>query len=162
MIRIFSSAFLAAFVGFLIPSCDKPQEASAEEIDTLVEEYDQSEMDKAIALARSKTDEFLAVLAEGDADSFSVKAPIADENGTEHFWLTDVVFKDGEFHGLVGNDPGIVKNVRFGQEWKIAKDDISDWMFMKEGMIHGCYTIEPLLPSMTEEEAAAFRAKLVR
>ena len=142
----------------LLCSCDVP----SGEPETLVREYDESGMDAAIEKARSTVDEFLEVLEKGEADSFSVKAPITDDNGTEHFWLTDVTHKDGEFMGLVGNDPGIVKNVTYGQPWKIAKEEISDWMFTRGEKIHGGYTIDPLLDSYPKEEADALRAKLVR
>lgn len=101
-------------------------------------------------------------MESGDADSFSVKAPIADENGTEYFWITDVSFDDGKFKGVIGNDPGIVKNVKFGQEWEVEEDEISDWMFTRGDLIHGGFTIDPLLGSYPKEEADALRAKLVR
>lgn len=130
--------------------------------ETLAGDYDQAEMDAAISRARSETDVFIKVLASNDADSFSVKAPITDSNGTEHFWITDVRFVDGMFIGLVGNDPGIVKNVRFGQEWKIKKEEISDWMYIRSDRIHGGYTIDPLLATFPADQADALRKKLVR
>ncbi|MBK1854759.1 YegJ family protein [Verrucomicrobiaceae bacterium 5K15] len=147
---------------FLLPSCDKPEQATGTEPETLVREYDESGMEEAISIARSRIDEFLKVLRDNDADSFSVKAPIKDENGTEHFWLTEVSYKDGVFHGVIGNDPGIVKNVNFGQSWSIKRDSISDWMYVRSGMIHGGFTIDPLLDSYPKEDADALRAKLVR
>lgn len=148
------SLVLAAFV---LVSCEKSSEP-----DTLVKDYDEGGMDAAIARARAEVDDFLAVLEKGEADSFSVKAPITDENGTEHFWLTDISFENGQFTGAVGNDPGIVKNVEFGQPWTIKKGEISDWMFTRGEKIHGGYTIDPLLDSYPQEEAEALRTKLVR
>jgi uncharacterized protein YegJ (DUF2314 family) len=131
--------------------------------DTLVTGgYDQEEMDRAIARARAETDEFLKVLAAGDADSFSVKAPITDANGTEHFWIANVRYENGVFIGLVGNDPGIVKNVTYGQEWRIKKADISDWMYVRGERIHGGYTIDPLLGTWDKVQADELRRKLVR
>jgi uncharacterized protein YegJ (DUF2314 family) len=128
----------------------------------LAEEYDEKEMERAIATARERMDEFLEVLKAKDADSFSVKAPITDENGTEHFWITDVTYAEGTFSGLIGNDPGIVKNVKMGQPWKVAEAEISDWMFMRGEMIHGGFTIDPLLESYPKEQADQLRSKLVR
>lgn len=84
---------LFVVVGVFLSSCEK-QDVVAEPVpETLVSDYEEDEMDQAISKARATTDEFLEVHAEGDADSFSVKAPITDENGTEHFWLTDVTLK---------------------------------------------------------------------
>ena len=131
--------------------------------DTLVRgDYDVVAMDKAIARARSEVDVFIAVLKANDAESFSVKAPIKDENGTEHFWITDVAFVDGEFEGHVGNDPGIVKNVVLGQKWRIKKTEISDWMYVRAGRIHGGYTIDPLLASFDKAKSDDIRRRLVR
>ena len=148
---------LLLFTSLFLFSCQQGSEP-----ETLVRNYDESGMDAAIARARAEVDQFLVVLKKGDADSFSVKAPIKDENGTEHFWLTDVTSADGQFTGSVGNDPGIVQNVQYGQPWTIEKGEISDWMFTRGEKIHGGYTIDPLLDSYPEEEAEALRAKLVR
>jgi len=149
-----------AFSGFavLLSGCSEPRSKP----ETLVEQYDESVMNQAIAKAKSRVDEFIGVLAQGDADTFSVKVPITDPNGTEHFWLTDVTFTDGSFTGLIGNDPGIVENVEFGQTRTVAKDAISDWMFTRGDKIHGGFTIDPLLLSYPKEEADALRSQLVR
>jgi uncharacterized protein YegJ (DUF2314 family) len=149
-----------AFTGFalLLSGCSEPRSKP----ETLVEQYDESVMNQAIAEAKSRVDEFIDVLAQGDADTFSVKVPITDANGTEHFWLTDVTFADGSFTGLIGNDPGIVGNVAFGQSRTVAKDAITDWMFTRGDKIHGGFTIDPLLPSYPKEEAEELRSQLVR
>jgi uncharacterized protein YegJ (DUF2314 family) len=140
----------------LIAGCSKDPE-------TLVRGgFDEAQMDAVIKRARGEVDEFLKVLATSNADSFSVKAPIKDENGTEHFWISDVRYENGEFVGKIGNEPGIVENVKMGQEWKIKKEEISDWMYMRGEKIHGGYTIDPLLPTMDEAEANSLRRKLVR
>lgn len=122
--------------------------------------YDQQEMDAAIARARRESDAFLVELSKGNGTDFSVKAPIEDKGQTEHFWLTDITFANGEFSGLIGNDPGIVKNVKLGQKWTIKKADISDWMFMRDGKMHGNYTMRPLLKTMSKAEADQMRSLL--
>jgi len=152
---------------FTFSSCnEKEPEVTESEIlkkpDTLVGGYEESEMDAAIAKARAKIEEFLTVLKSGNAESFSVKAPITDENGTEHFWLTDVTYTDGNFTGQVGNEPGIVKHIKLGQDWQIKTDEISDWMFTRGDLIYGAFTLEPLMHSYSEKEADAMRARLVR
>lgn len=129
--------------------------------ETLVtEDYDEQEMEAAIARARSEVDAFIAVLEAGSGTDFGVKAPIEDDGQVEHFWLTDVTYSNGTFEGLIGNDPGMVTNVTFGQKWTIGKSEISDWMYMKDGKMYGNYTMRPLLRTMPEEEAAVFRSML--
>lgn len=129
--------------------------------ETLVDSgYDEQEMDAAIARARSEVDTFVAELNNQTGTDHSVKAPITDDGQTEHFWLTDVTFADGQFTGTIGNDPGMVDNVKFGQQWTITKEEISDWMYMRDGRIHGNYTMRPLLKTLPEDEAAEFRNML--
>ena len=141
---------------------EKKPTAPSHKPETLVENYDEAEMAAATATAKSKLDEFLKVLGSGEADSFSVKAPIRDGEATEHFWIVDVSYKDGVFSGKIGNEPGIVTNVKDGQKWEIKKDEISDWMYTKGDKIHGGFTIEPLLKSYPKEQADELRSKLVR
>lgn len=121
--------------------------------------YDEKEMDAAIARAQSEVDSFVAEMAKGNGKDFSVKAPVR-EVGTTGFWLTDITFKDGEFSGKIGNDPGIVGNVKFGQAWTIKKEKISDWMFMRDGKMHGNYTMRPLLKTLPKDEADEMRKML--
>jgi uncharacterized protein YegJ (DUF2314 family) len=144
------------------PETATPQaQATPQEPETLVKSgYDQTEMDAAIARARREVDVFIGELAQPTGEDHAVKAPIKDGEETEHFWLTEVSFRDGQFHGTIGNDPGVVTNVKLGQSWSIAKDDISDWMFMREGKMHGNYTMRPLLKTLSDEEAASLKAML--
>jgi uncharacterized protein YegJ (DUF2314 family) len=135
-------------------ACDKKPE-------TLVESgYDQAEMDAAIARARKEVDSFIAELSKENGTNFAVKAPISDEGKVEHFWLIDIQYADGKFSGKINNDPGIVKNVKIGQAWTLGKDEISDWMFMRHGKMHGNYTMRPLLKTMPEAEAEKYRGLL--
>jgi uncharacterized protein YegJ (DUF2314 family) len=131
--------------------------------ETLVTEgYGQQEMDAAIARARAEVDHFITALEENRGEDHAVKAPVIDAGQTEHFWITDVTYKDGVFTGMIGNDPGTVSNVKFGDQWSVKRDEISDWMYMQEEKIHGGYTIDPLLGTMPAEEAEAMRQRLAR
>lgn len=152
-------ALLCGLVLVFLAACSRPP---ADKPDTLVNEFDEAAMDAAIARARQETPTFLAALAKGDADSYSVKAPISENGKTEHFWISDVTYRDGVFSGKIANEPGIVTHVRLGQPWTVTEGEISDWMVVQSGRIHGGYTIDPLLPSFPEAEAEALRGKLVR
>ena len=117
-------------------------------------------MEAAIARARSEVDVFIAEMSKGNGTDFAVKAAIQDKEDTEHFWLTDIVYRNGGFEGVIGNEPGIVTNVKSGQKWTVKKSEISDWMFMRDGKMYGNYTMRPLLKTLPEEEAAKFRSML--
>ena len=144
---------LLVFVILACCSCSKSP-------DTVITDYDEKEMDAAIARARSEVDSFVAELTKRNGSDFAVKVPIQDKGEIEHFWLTGIVYRNGKFEGVIGNDPGIVTNVKNGQKWSVKKSEISDWMFMREGKMYGNYTMRPLLKTMPEEEAAKYRSIL--
>lgn len=148
------AALLLVFLILTCCSCSKSPE-------TLVKGgYDEQEMDAAIARARSEVDSFISEMSKGNGTNFAVKVPIEDKGETEHFWLTDVVYRNGNFEGVIGNDPGMVTNVEMGQKWTVKKSEISDWLFMRDGKMYGNYTIRPLLKTMSEKEATRFRSIL--
>lgn len=129
--------------------------------DTLVEGgYSEAEMASAIARARKEVDVFISTFESRDGSDFAVKVPIEDGDKTEHFWLTDISYGDDEFEGKIGNDPGVVSNVSFGQVVKVPKREISDWLFMRGGKMHGNYTLRPLLATMPEADADYYRSLL--
>lgn len=129
--------------------------------ETLVEGgYDEKEMDAAIARARSEVDKFIAELENPTGIDHAVKAPIEDNGQVEHFWLSNLTFENGEFKGIIDDEPGVVKNVKLGQEWTVKKADISDWMFMRDDKMYGNYTMRPLLKTLPPEEAAQLRSIL--
>ncbi len=129
--------------------------------ETLIEGgYDEKEMDAAIARAKSEVDTFIAELASPTGIDHAVKAPIEDGGETEHFWISELTFENGEFKGKINNDPGIVKNVKLGQDWTVKKADISDWTYMRDGKMYGNYTMRPLLKTLPADEAAQMRAIL--
>jgi len=127
--------------------------------ETLVESgYDEQEMEAAIERARKEVDAFIAELSAPTGENHAVKVPISDNGDTEHFWLVDVAYRDGQFSGVINNEPGIVKNVRMGESRQVSKTEISDWMFMRDGKMYGNYTLRPLLATMSDEEAEQYRA----
>jgi uncharacterized protein YegJ (DUF2314 family) len=129
--------------------------------DTLIEGgYDEEEMEAAIARARSEVDSFITEMSKGTGTDFSVKVAIEDKDETEHFWLKDIVYRTGKFEGVIDNDPGMVSNVKRGQKWSVKKSEISDWLFMRDGKMHGNYTLRPLLKTMPEEKAAKLKSML--
>jgi len=151
----FSTVFpaFALLLALALSGCNDPKP------ETFVESgYDEQEMEEAIARARAEVDSFIKELTNPTGESHSVKAPIEDGGETEHFWLRNVTYRNGQFEGIIDNEPGRVSNVQLGQKWTVKKDEISDWMFLRKGKMHGNYTVRPLLVTMPQEEADAFRA----
>jgi uncharacterized protein YegJ (DUF2314 family) len=163
-------ALALLFLIWITSSCSKSEKAAAPPVapeppkvaGALVVDYDETEIAKAIATARSRVGEFIEALAKNEAESYSVNVSISDGNGTEQFWIAGVSHAEGKFTGRIEIDPEIVRNVKNGQTWTVAQEEISDWMFTRDGKIHGGFTIDPLLATYPKEEADALRAKLVR
>jgi uncharacterized protein YegJ (DUF2314 family) len=127
------------------------------------------EMAAAAAKARAGLDDFLAKLDSPPAgtQAYSVKIGIIDSGDSfaytkggdksEFFWIGNIR-RDGDgFTGTLGNEPAIVRNVRTGQELTFAKDDIFDWMYIRDRKIVGNITSCPLLLRGPKEELEFYR-----
>jgi len=142
-------------ITFIVAGCSRKPE-------TLTNKYDEKKMEQAIADARSTLDEFMARFRSpqrGDED-FHVKVRIEDKNGVEHFWVSDLKFDSERYSGKIADEPGIVKKVKFGQEYSFTRSEISDWMYMANGKMHGNYTLRVELESMPPKEADALKKKI--
>ncbi|MEW4451811.1 DUF2314 domain-containing protein [Bremerella sp. JC817] len=128
--------------------------------DSAYTEYDEAEMQAAIAQAKSSVNQFIDTLHSGNGENFSVKVAIQDGDEVEHMWLSNVKYADGKFTGTIDNAPDMISNVQMGQQWTVPKNEISDWMFIRDRKMHGNFTIRPLLKTFPEDEAAQFRAIL--
>jgi uncharacterized protein YegJ (DUF2314 family) len=149
-------AALALSVALAVYGCSRTtQQPDPRDSSIHVPEHD-PEMDAAVAKARSEVATFIARLQKplpGD-DFFSVKMPIQQEEGTEHFWLAGVTYDRGVFRGTLANDPDIVKGHRFGERVSIKEAEISDWMFAHDGVLVGGFTIRLLRSRMSPTERA--------
>jgi uncharacterized protein YegJ (DUF2314 family) len=140
---------------FVIAGCSRKPE-------TLTSKYDEKKMEQAIADARSTFDEFLARFRNpqpGDED-FHVKVRIEDKHGVEHFWVSDLKLNSEPYSGKIADDPGIVKKVKLGQEYRFTLSEISDWMYMANGKMQGNYTLRVELESMPPKEADALKKQI--
>ncbi len=124
---------------------------------TYVSESD-PKMSAAIKKAQDTVDEFIPALnsPKPTSSGFAVKMPVTDGKNTEHMWVSQVSFKDGKFNGVLGNEPDTVKTFKLGQPVEIAKNEISDWMYIDNSKLVGGYTLRVLRDSMPEKERAEF------
>ena len=138
----------------LIGCSHKPQ--------TLTDNFDEKKMEQAIADARASFDGFLVRFHSpqpGDKD-FHVKVRIEDEHGVEHFWVSDLKLDSEPYSGRIADEPGIVKKVKYGQEYSFARAEVSDWMYMSNDKMQGNYTLRVELESMPPKEADALKKKI--
>lgn len=129
------------------------------------------DMAAAAAKAQSGVDDFLAKLDSPPAgtENYSVKIGIVDDGDSyaltglrnvenvEYFWLGNIQRTADGFSGLLGNEPGVARNVRAGQEIAFTKGDIFDWMYVKDRKIVGNVTACPLLLRGPKEELEFYR-----
>lgn len=129
---------------------------------TIMVQKDDAAMEKAIADARASLDYFLDLAAKPPADTagYALKVAVRDGDKVEHIWLTPFRQDESKFVGMVNNDPELVKNVKAGKPFAFGRDDISDWMYQKDGKLHGGFTTRALIARMSEAEAAPYRAML--
>ena len=121
-------------------------------------EGDDPQMVAAINQARATVDQFIAALnnpTDVQAD-FSIKLPVTDGDQVEHMWLSDVRYADGKFTGQIANEPLELTNVALGDDAEIARDQISDWMYVDDGRLMGGYTIRRVRDSMPADERREF------
>lgn len=129
------------------------------------------DMAAAAAKAQASVDDFLAKLDSPPAgtENYSVKIGIVDQGdgfaltglrnveNVEYFWLGNIQRTADGFSGILGNEPGVARNVRAGQEIAFSKGDIFDWMYVKDGKIVGNITACPILLRGPKEELEFYR-----
>ena len=121
---------------------------------------DDTEMTAAIAKARAGLSDFWKAHDKpgaGEKD-FALKVAVTEKGQTEHFWLIDVVRKDGKLSGTINNDPQFVQSVKPGQRYEFTVEAVSDWLYMRNGRMVGNETMRPLLKRMPKEQAASYKA----
>lgn len=124
------------------------------------------EMKAAIQKARATLNEFWQAMerrAPGE-EGFTLKVrvpvvgPKKDEG--EHIWIDRVErLADGRVAGRLANQPRRFKG-KVGERRVFSADQITDWMFRRNGKFVGMETMRPVLKRMSPEEAEQMRARM--
>ena len=102
-------------------------------------------MAAAAAEANRRFDEFVAALADRRPDdTFAVKVPIEDPNGREYMWVSVTAVDATHVRGQLDNDPSVVKAVRAGDEVRVPRSTLNDWLYVRGGKLHGGFTLSLL------------------
>ncbi|MEM6798359.1 MAG: DUF2314 domain-containing protein [Planctomycetota bacterium] len=133
----------AALLALLVASAG----CVAERSDVIDVADDDPIMVKAIDDARATVDQFIAALKSPKPaqNGLSVKALVEEGETGEHMWLTSLSYADGVFTGTINNAPAALTSIKFGDQFTVPKDEISDWMFIEGGKLVGGYTIRALI-----------------
>jgi uncharacterized protein YegJ (DUF2314 family) len=102
---------------------------------------------------------------ETGESNFSVKYPFsADEGGdvsTEHIWLTGIHSKNGRYYGKLAGTPVHLSGMKRGDTITFIADDITDWMYVKDGKIVGGLSIKYLLEQIPKDKRSEVQDKLL-
>jgi len=115
-------------------------------------------MQEAVTKARKTVGQFIGALqhpSPGESD-FEVKKPFLEKGNVEHIWLSDVTFVGGRLQGKVDNEPVKIRGLKPGQVVSVNPDEISDWVYIKNGKLVGGYTIRAHYNDLTPPEKQEF------
>ena len=152
--------FRSIFGLFLVLICAGCGDGVYHEHALLVPQND-AEMNQAMAEARRTLPEFWKALESPEgASGFALKIEFTDDAGTEFLWLHSIARdEEGNLQGTVNNYPNAVRNVSHGQRIEVPLDKIRDWLYVRDGKIHGNFTVQPLLARLPSEDAKKIRVK---
>lgn len=124
---------------------------------------DDEEMNKAIEKAKETFEQFLDAFGnpESSMRDFAVKIKFPlDENNAEHMWLTDLFNKNQKLYGVLNSDPVSVTTAKWGDTLKVKKEFLSDWLYVKNDILVGGYTVRVLYDKMGDTEKRSFRNEI--
>ena len=121
-------------------------------------------MRRAFEVAKDTLDDFLKVsnAPSQSKTGFSLKVAISQGKNTEYFWVNDFVAKGSDqFEGEIGNEPRMVKTVKFGQRYVFSRAQIVDWLYVdkEQRRMMGNFTLCALLTKESREEAEATKRR---
>lgn len=83
-------------------------------------------------------------------------APSTD-GSREHIWVADVTFSDGNFIGILTNEPAKIAGNKAGDTVTFAQEDASDWQIIREdGRKEGGFTSK-VMEEKTEASTPSYR-----
>lgn len=139
--------FLLFFAFFTLMSCTGQTTKTNDPV--LYAESDDPELEQARKDALNNLDYFIQSFNEHSNDTkfkYSLKADFIDNGQHEHMWVSLEIIDKEQFKGYLGNEPQIVKNVKFGELITITKSQIEDWLIFdtKTNNMEGGYSVKVL------------------
>ncbi len=118
-----------------------------------VEEEDLS-MNAAIHEAQKTIDEFDQALKSNNPGytGFAVKKKYKTLDGGEYMWINEITLFDGKYKGIVNNIAEKTTEVKYGDTVIVRRDEITDWMYVKENILRGGYTIREIRNRLNKDQ----------
>jgi uncharacterized protein YegJ (DUF2314 family) len=124
---------------------------------------DDAAMNAAIERAQETLPLFIEALQSppSTATLFSIKVryPYGTSGAAEHLWVNDPLYQDGQFSGILANEPLYIAGLDLGDEVTVDAADITDWMIVNGDRMYGGFTIYVLRAKMNEDERSDFDAE---
>jgi uncharacterized protein YegJ (DUF2314 family) len=116
------------------------------------------EMEAAFKQAQGTLDSFIQKLdvLQPDRTLVAVKVRfVLPDSSTQELWVDRITYKDGSFHGTMGDDIPTLK-LSVDNKITINTEDIVDWMIVENGKLIGGYTIRLAFQRMSPEQKERF------
>ena len=148
---------LSLMATLLLVSCAKDPDVATRQPDYLTAKDDKL-MARAIRKAKATQGEFLEALQNRDPNhtGFAIKKPFPAGEDEEHIWLNEVSWDGRKFSAKVNNDPVDTKAVKLGERVQVRPEELSDWMFIENGVLRGGFTIRVLHYQSSPKEQKEF------
>jgi uncharacterized protein YegJ (DUF2314 family) len=117
---------------------------------------------EAIVKARRTAGEFLRAYRArgGDQRDFRIKFLVAERGLVEQFWVTLESATDTTFTGTIANHPGDITGVKYGERVTVPANEISDWMYVENGVLQGGFSVRLMRDRLQPEERPAFEREM--
>jgi uncharacterized protein YegJ (DUF2314 family) len=116
------------------------------------------EMEIAFQQAQDTLDSFIQKIdvPQPDRTLVAVKVRfVLPDSSTQDLWVDRITYKDGSFHGTMGDDIPTLK-LSVDDKITIRTEDIVDWMIVQNGKLIGGYTIRLAFQRMSPEQKERF------
>lgn len=106
---------------------------------------DDPRLSAAAEEANKRFDEFLVAFAErGPTDTFAVKVPFTDDHGREFMWVSVNGVDATHIVGKLDNRPAFIQAVHVGDNVRVLRSELNDWLYVRDGELHGGFTLRLL------------------
>lgn len=159
------ACLMVVFVGLAL-ACnqgeDTTKKANAEK-STKVNRSTELAIEKGIAKAKKTMQkDFLDVFESEDDKNYNYSVKMAFKSFTEeeHIWLDNLRYDNSNtLIGFLANEPKKLSHIKAGDQLKVVFEDVVDWMYLRDDVLYGGYTIKAVREKMTDDQKAAFDKK---
>ena len=144
--------FILTFCLFIAACSPAPTQISITQSDSDVE------MEAAFQQARDTLDSFIQQIGTPHPNRTLVAVKVRfvlPDGSSQEMWVDGITYRDGSFHGTMGDDIPSLK-LSIDDKITIARKDIVDWMIVEDGKLIGGYTIRLAFQRMSPEQKERF------